>query len=249
MNDSLLLEIANKALCIGIYDIPYIIDAPVGRFVEGIKIYPSYVFLKFWMYACYTPLLPALRGLDTNVCFVMEKGFFPIFRVSCDWCSICNGILETAKQNIIRDPELIAYIDFNRLRYIDIYLDFILADRTDKITADTTRIWCEQTFSRTTPELLLFSSVYLKLESVELKWCPFKRSKELYYRNKDARYLLPTESIIYEVGRILAQPEHETITCNNCPKVINEHFAFTGSNTDSIFQPLLDSMMIEINAM
>lgn len=80
---------------------------------------------------------------------------------------------------------------------------------------------------------------------IELRWCPFKRSKEFYYRNKDNRYLEPTEKIIYEIGKILS--EHDTITCNNCPRVINEKWKYTKSNKLSIFQPLLDYMVYEIN--
>ena len=71
-------------------------------------------------------------------------------------------------------------------------------------------------FGKKSIDLLLFSQIYLKLEMIELRWCPFKRSKEFYYRNKDKQYLEPTEKMRYEVGKILSK--HETITCNNCPK-------------------------------
>ena len=90
----------------------------------------------------------------------------------------------------------------------------------------------------------MLSSIYLKLELIELRWCPFKRSKEFYYRNKDHRYLIPTEQIIHKMGKILS--EHETITCNNCPRIINEKWKFTKSNKKSIFQPLLEYMMEQI---
>lgn len=80
---------------------------------------------------------------------------------------------------------------------------------------------------------------------VELRWCPFKRSKKLYYRNKDKRYLEPSENMIYEIGKILSK--HEIITCSNCPKVVNEKWQYTKSNKRSIFQPLLNYMIEEIN--
>ena len=47
--------------------------------------------------------------------------------------------------------------------------------------------------------------------------------------------------MIYEVGKILSI--HETITCNNCPKVVNKNWKYTKSNKHSIFQPLLDYIM------
>ena len=46
------------------------------------------------------------------------------------------------------------------------------------------------------------------------------------------------------MGKILS--EHETITCNNCPRIINEKWKFTKSNKKSIFQPLLEYMMEQI---
>ncbi len=120
----------------------------------------------------------------------------------------------------------------------------ILTNRKRKITTDEIKKWCKKTFDVVTNDLLLLSSNILKLELVELRWCPFKRSKEFYYRNKDSRYLVPTEKIIHKIGKILS--EHETITCNNCPKIINEKWKFTKSNKKSTFQPLLEYMMEEI---
>jgi len=194
----------------------------------------------------FTPLKPVLHNLDKNVCFldIAENKETISFVVSCDWCSICNGIVETAKSNIVKNPKLVKRIDFEKLKIIDIYLDFCLVDRVEKLTNEKIEEWCENTFGKMSIDLLLFSQIYLKLEMIELRWCPFKRSKELYYRNTDKRYLEPTEKIIYEVGKILSK--HETITCNNCPKVVNENWKYTKSNKHSIFQPLLDYMIDEI---
>ena len=44
---------------------------------------------------------------DNNVCFLEIGEKYENIKVSCDWCSICNGIMETAKQNIIADPKLL----------------------------------------------------------------------------------------------------------------------------------------------
>ena len=214
---------------------------------ELIKIYPHYPFLKLIMNYLFTPLKPALDDLDKNVCFldIEENKETITFIVGCDWCSICNGIVETAKQNIIKNPENLKLIDFEKLNVFDKYLNFILIDRTEKLTNDKIEEWCENIFGNKSTHLLLFSQIYLKIEMIELRWCPFKRSKRLYYRNKDKRYLEPNEKMIYEVGKILSN--NETITCNNCPKIVNENWNYTKSNKRSIFQPLLDHMIGEIN--
>ena len=144
---------------------------------------------------------------------------------------IDNNSFETLKENLdwIEDKNL----------------DNILSKRKTKISYDQTQLWCKNTFGIINDKLILLSFIYLKLELIELRWCPFKRSKKLYYRNKDKRYLEPSEEIIYKIGKILV--EHETITCNNCPKIINSNWQYSKSNTLSIFQPLLDFMITEIN--
>jgi hypothetical protein len=214
--------------------------------IELIRIYPHYPFLKIIMNYLFTPLKPVLHNLDENVCFldIAENKKTISFIVGCDWCSICNGIVETAKSNIVKNHKITKSIDFEKLKIMDKYLDFILVDRTEKLTNEKIKEWCENIFGKISIDLLLFSQIYLKFEMIELRWCPFKRSKEFYYRNKDKRYLEPTEKTIYEVGKILSK--HETITCNNCPKVVNKNWKYTKSNKHSIFQPLLDYMIHEI---
>lgn len=217
--------------------------------IELLKIYPHYPFMKVVMCFLFAPLKPALSGLDRNVSFLGIGDVDDGFIIGCDWCSICNGIVETAKQNIRRNEDLLTFIDFGRLMINDCYLDFILCDRVEKLTQAQTVRWCQATFGKSTPELLLFSRIYLKLEQVELGWCPFKRSKEAYYRNKDKSYLQPSDRMICKIGKILAK--HDQITCNNCPRVVNKHWRCMSARdvyrAPSIFQPLLDYMIEEIN--
>jgi hypothetical protein len=54
-------------------------------------------------------------------------------RISCDWCSIINGIVETARTNIVKNQKITKSIDFEKLKVFDKYLDFILVDRTGKL--------------------------------------------------------------------------------------------------------------------
>lgn len=219
----------------------------IGQYIELQKILPYYPQLKLWFNYCFTPLKPALYNLNKNICFldIDKNKNITSFILGCDWCSIVNGVIETAKQNIIKTPKLIELIDFEKLKSYDKYLDFCLVNRIEKLTNKQIEKWCEYTFGKININLLIFSQLYLKFEIIELRWCPFKRSKEFYYRNKDKRYLEPTEKMIYEVGKILSN--YETITCNNCPKIINKNWKYTKSNKHSIFQPFLDYMIEEIN--
>lgn len=225
----------------------YLLVAAMRNVIELVKIYPHYPFMKFVMCFIFAPLKPALSGLDRNVSFLAIGDADECLIIACDWCSICNGIVETAKQNIRRSEDLLTFIDLGRLMIADCYLDFILCDRVEKLTQAQTVRWCQATFGKSTPELLLFSRIYLKLEQIELRWCPFKRSKEVYYRNKDKRYLQPSVRMICEIGKILAK--HEQITCNNCPRVVNKHWRRMNARdmhrAPSIFQPLLDYMIEE----
>jgi hypothetical protein len=219
-------------------------STPKRAFLEGAKIIPLYPCLKTLMKYGFAPLKPALYGIEKNICFLDISDIN--MRIKCDWCSICNGIFETAKENIIKNPKLIRQIDFEKLKKMDKFLDFVLIQRTCKITNEEIEAWCAKTFSRVTINLLLLSQIYLKLEQIELRWCPFKRSTMFYYRNKDPRFLAPSDRNIYEVGKILSK--YETITCNNCPRVINDNWKYTRSNESSIFQPLLDYINGELGA-
>ena len=74
---------------------------------------------------------------------------------------------------------------------------------------------------------------------VEMRWCPFKRSKELYYRNKDKRFIEYSEETFFEIGKILTN--NDTITCNNCPLVVNQYLPNRDINIQpSPLIPLLD---------
>lgn len=238
--DLLLLKIQNKAIKIYIKDC----HPALTKNDEHWRVLPNIVNLKIFMRTFHI-LKPALSKIDDNICFLDIHEKYENIKIGCDWCSICNGMFETLKQNLIENPDLIKKINMKKIHFFNKYLDFVLNNRETKITDNEIEEWCKKTFHKKTNDLLLLSSIYLKLECIELRWCPFKRSKEFYYRNKDKRYLVPTEKVIYKIGKILSK--HETITCNNCPKIINENWKYSKSNKKSMFQPLLDYMMNEIN--
>lgn len=215
-----------------------------GYLHEVLCIFPYYPNFKKFFGLLFTPFKLILYNLDENICFLETDDKDAILKLSCDWCSINNGIIETAIKNIVDNPELINKVDFNKLKEFDKFLDFILIYRSEQLTNLEIENWCNNKFGKITIDLLLLSKIYLKLEMIELRWCPFKRSKEFYYRNKDKRFILPNYENIYKVGEILSK--HETINCNNCPNIVNNNWEFTKSNKQSIFQPLLDYMIKEI---
>ena len=203
---------------------------------EGILVGYLYPFMRFTCDYWYEPFKHLLFGMEDNVSFMEIECDS---RNGCDWCSLCNGLCETARINLQRNPD--APLDITKIEILNSYFDIVLANRKTKVIADE---WCLATFGKITRELLLFSQIYLKVEQIELRWCPFKRSSETYYRNKDARYLEPSVQMMYDVGKILAT--NDTITCNNCPKLLNQCDQFPRATTPSLFQPLLDAMLREI---
>ncbi len=244
MENLILLDISNKTV-FNILTNPNLFNYTMNDYRELIYIVSLYPQLIGLLYDIFIPLKSALQNLDRNICFVNIDNVF--VKNSCDWCSIVNGIMETAKQNIINRPELVKRIEFERLQITDIYFDIVLFRRAEKVTAEQAETWCKDTFGQVTSDHLLFSRIYLKLELIELRWCPFKRSREFYYRNKDKRYIEPTNQNMYEVGKILSR--YDTITCNNCPRVINAEWKYTKGYEKSMFKPLLDYMMCEISKM
>lgn len=218
---------------------------------EFLKIWPTTFLLHVYYECFFLSLKPTLNNFQNNVCFLdtsINSNTSKWLPVSCDWCSLNNGIIETSKQNIIKNLSLIDEIDFDKFSSVDVYFKSVLKDRKYKISDNIIHNWCLKTFNTTSDKLLLFSSVYLNLEQIELRWCPFKRSKKSYYRNKDMRFHEPTYDLEYEIGKILQK--HETITCNNCPKIINQHisqkFKYSDSYTHSVFQELLDLMIQDL---
>ena len=103
--------------------------------IEGIKILPLFFFTKFLINYLFEPLIYTLKGLENNVSFLdIDCDNCNEIKLYCDWCSLCNGIIETAKENIIKNPDLIKTINFNKLNICVLYTDFILIHRKHKIT-------------------------------------------------------------------------------------------------------------------
>lgn len=203
------------------------------------KVAPTYQTLKIFYYKGFLALKPCLAGLERNVAFLTCSlpPSLELFRMGCDWCSLCNGLIHTAVENIQRDPALIWTINVELYDLLQ-YLESCLQARRHRITQGEVEQWARAQFgtdvARAPTRYLTLARIYLLFEQIELRWCPFKRSKEFYYRNRDRRFVEPTLKNIYQIGQALAR--EETVTCNNCPGVINR--AMPGRH-GSIFEPVL----------
>jgi hypothetical protein len=191
----------------------------------------------------FIPLRHCLAGLNDNVSFLYTvlPANMELFRVSCDWCSLCNGMIHTAVENLRRHPHLSDTITPEILRFSR-FLDRALARRQHRVSSSEIMTWCRHTFGRYTPSLVVVSKIYLQLEQVELRWCPFKRTKAAYYRNGDKRYVTPTLQNIQKIGAVLAR--NETVSCEQCPRAVNA--ALPTRPEMSLFEPLLSYMVEQL---
>ena len=106
MEELILFNISNEALKTYILKLGGGLGKKPFDFREGWLIMPHYPFLKIVMNYLFVPLKPILHNLDKNVCFMEIDDKFSNIRIACDWCSICNGIVETAKSNIVKNPKI-----------------------------------------------------------------------------------------------------------------------------------------------
>ena len=192
-----------------------------------------------------------LNDLRKNVCFLHnpDKKLSPQFVMHCDWCSLLNGICHTIKTNAGNGDEAarrigVAAHDFERA---EAYMRFAMASRTDEDDDAFCRdadAYCEENFGTSAHESLrVFSRFALRLERVELVWCPFKRCAEDYYRNTDERYRRhpspENEEALYKrLGAMLG----DGVECRDCAAEFNAAFPMEGSNARSIYQGLLDAL-------
>lgn len=182
----------------------------IGITYEGPFITPINPFI-LWLYAkSYRQVKKDLIApLDTYITF-SRLNFSPADRANCDWCSMVNGLIklvvESAKFN-----ENIAIPDI--MRY---YCKFALVFRKKSLDVKS---FCQETFGKITPNLMKLSELYLLLEQIELRWCPFKAMAN-YYRNTNPSYIPLNYETIYAAGKILSK--QQTIECEFCNKILNE---------------------------
>ena len=202
-------------------------------FWEGLMIGPFYPFLKIFIVLLADPLKPLLRNVGDNISFLNINNCF--FSASCDWCSIVNGVLETFRINVLKNPKLLENVDFVTLRkYLYFINDHWSKDRINKYRK---RLFGSILNDDNAEQLQLITKLYVRAEEVEKKWCPFKRASKLYYRND--KYMSLTDRNIRKFGKIISKTD---IKCHNCNFELNK--TIKRKKTDNyIFQPIKDYLI------
>ena len=93
--------------------------------------------------------------------------------INCDYCSLVNGVIHTAVENVKRDMSLVQLINVDRVSFAVRYFDVVLMHRLSRPTNVDVHMWCISAFGSSNEKLMLLSKLYLQLETVELRWCPF----------------------------------------------------------------------------
>lgn len=207
---------------------------------EGLKISITPRTLKLIINNFFFPLKDLMKDLDKNICF-LKTSYDPILVLGCDWCSLVNGIIKTAIDNLKDNLLLIENIDFIKLDKSIKYLEFCIKDRKEEIKIEDINNKCLSFFGLINEKLFILTYSYILLERIELTYCPFKRSCELYYRNLDERYFPYNKENMIEIGKILS--DYERIECSNCPKIINKNTEKKDDSVVSILQPLKDFLI------
>lgn len=193
---------------------------------EGIFISPRNPFTLWFFKSIYDDTKKIFIDSIENYISFTRLNLSKNDKLNCDWCSMANGIIKLSIDSLkanLKNESLIQSISLWNIKLFLLYLDIALFYRKRKITKQEIDSFIKYTFPSSTisiyPILFCYSKLYLLLEQIELKWCPYK-SMQYYYRNKDARYLSINEQTIYEAGKILSK--FDTIECHICNQVLNQ---------------------------
>jgi hypothetical protein len=224
-----LREISNQCFRIAITD-DLIYNVNSYYLWKGLIIFPSYPVLKLFIILFIEPLKPLLRNVGDNISFLNINNC--LFSISCDWCSIVNGILETVRINLNENLELLDQVDFDKL---NLCLYFINDNWSkERINRYRTKIFGNILTKDNAERLHLITKFYVYAEETEKRWCPFKRAAKLYYRNP--KYMSLTERNIRKFGKIISKTN---IKCQNCNFELNK--TIKRKKMDNyIFQPMLE---------
>jgi len=208
-------------------------------FWKGIKLFPSYPVLNLFLFVLVKPMKPLLRNVGDNISFLNINNC--AFSISCDWCSIVNGTLETVRVNLNKKPELLDHVDFspicNFIKLNQVVCFFDDTWSTERINKHRGKLFGTILTEDNSERLHLIAKLYTYLEYTEKKWCPFKRAAKLYYRNP--KYMSLTERNIRNFGKIISKTK---LVCHHCNFELNK--TITKKKTDNyIFQPMLDYLV------
>jgi hypothetical protein len=233
-----LWEISNQCLKVAITD-DWIYNVNSEYYWKTFLIFPSYPVLKIFVHLFVEPLKPLLSNVEDNISFLKINNCG--FSISCDWCSIVNGVLETVRVNLNKKPELLDQVDFETLYKLFVIKQYVYFFDDDwpkeRINKHCRRLFGNILTKDNAERLHIIAKCYAYAEDTEEKWCPFKRAAKLYYRNP--KYMSLSERNIRKFGKIISKTK---LVCHHCNDFLNQ--TIQRKKTDNyIFQPMLDYLV------
>mmetsp|Transcript_19389 Transcript_19389/g.54445 ORF Transcript_19389/g.54445 Transcript_19389/m.54445 type:complete len:272 (+) Transcript_19389:91-906(+) len=168
----------------------------------------------------------------------------PVMSVSCDFCSLCNGMLAYVTDKVRNmSPEAAEKAmkgfqpAFTLYSYIVDTAFPIFAEAGHPI--EESRI---VEIGKMENDLEKFAAA---LEEVEIRFCPFVLAEREYYRNGHDRFVGrgESQSLVWEVGRILA--DYKVKDCVYCAPIVNERLKrLEDLSRKSAFYSLREKMIL-----
>lgn len=184
------------------------------EYFHAVPLTPGALYLYITCIGALGPLLSKYRNFVTLSRLTCNR----IYALACDYCSIINGALQCAHEELIKDPSRIALCgSLHPLKWAALSALFFRED--NNVPDDVVDAFCLKHYRTINDDLRTFATAYLLLEKIELRWCPFKAAVD-YYRNSDPRFFPSSSDYLYYVGLILDQ--YDQITCDQCNYIINE---------------------------
>ena len=178
-----------------------------------------------------------IKPLDSYVSF-SRLNLTDSDRLNCDWCSMANGLIRLIADsvNYYKNTNVVCNLKLSNIKFLVNLLKVGLIHRAKKITKEDVNVFIKNNFDGQTSELIeIISTLYLYLEQIEMRWCPFK-SMEEYYRNTDYRYLPINKETIYYAGKILSK--QDTIECYLCNKILNSNMDIKYMSKENDYSPM-----------
>jgi hypothetical protein len=168
--------------------------------------------------------------------------FSPVMKLSCDWCSICNGLTEHIRQSIVYDMENNSSKIVNaafKTRWLPLACLVYLVGWMFwvpvllRISTHTNTPWIPvQTLFKvdslyqqplaTRVGLATLTHMYNLIQLYEIRWCPFKHMKDVYTAHpKYQDFIECTDyETLFKCGEIIA--EHGQIDCYKCAELVKD---------------------------
>lgn len=219
---------------------PPIFGTSVSRGFEVACIGPTFWNLMT-IQGMYKMFKPLTIGYPKNVgAFVSftRVPFDPAVKISCDWCSLCNGILEYIKQSITMELENAEYIDeffkstmvslflLTYVAFIPFWIPYLLGisphTKDEWIDTDTLFKTKDQILPRSTSNgLYMVASMYNLIQGYEPRWCAYRHMKDIFVSHPKYQHFIDCKNydMLYRSGKVLST--YGKIDCHRCSDLLN----------------------------